>query len=59
MIFLSEDAFRYMKKYYIKNCIKMVLIGAGLYAIIKKLSDQEEQIDNLTKKIKELKSKGE
>lgn len=59
MIFLSEDAYRSMKRFYIKHCIKMILVGAGMYAIIKKLSDQEEQIDNLTKQIKELSLKGE
>ena len=59
MIFLSEDAYKSMKKVYIKHCIKMILVGAGMYAIIKQLSDQNDQINNLTKQVKELSLKGE
>ena len=59
MIFLSEDALIYMKKLYIKNCIYMFLIGAGMCAIVNKMSERKNKINNLTKKVEELKLKGD
>lgn len=59
MIFLSDDALSYMKKRYIKYCISLFIMAAGLYTIAKKVDEQEEKIDNLTKKVKELSLKGD
>jgi hypothetical protein len=59
MIILSEDTYKFMKKIYMKSCIKMILIGAGMYIIINKLIEQDLKINDLTKKIEELNSKGE
>lgn len=59
MIVLSDDALKYMKKMCMRRCLGMILIGAMGYTIIKTLSDQEERITDLTKKVEELKSKGE
>ena len=59
MIVLSEDALKYIKKMCMRRCLGMILIGAMGYTILKTLSDQEEKITDLTKKVEELKSKGE
>lgn len=59
MIILSEDTYKFMKKIYMKSCIKMILIGAGMYIIINKLIEQDLKINDLTTKIEELNSKGE
>jgi hypothetical protein len=59
MIFLSDDAIKYMKKYYIKTCIVTFIGFACLYTISKQVNEQEEKIYNLTKKLEELSSKGD
>lgn len=55
MIFLSDDALKYIKRNYIKNCMLLFINCAFLYTISKKVNEQEEEIYNLTKKIEELK----
>lgn len=59
MIFLSEDAFKCMKREYITNYIIMFVGFTFLYAISKKVNKQEKKYNDLTKKIKELNSKGD
>ena len=59
MIILSEDAIKYVKKMYMKSCIKIFLVGAIAYTIINKMIEQDIRIDNLTNKIEELNQKGE
>ena len=57
MIFLSDDALKYIKRNYIKNCMLLFINCAFLYTISKKVNEQEEKIYNLTKKIEELELK--
>ena len=57
MIFLSDDALKYIKRNYMRNCMLLFINCAFLYTISKKVNEQEEEIYNLTKKIEELKSK--
>lgn len=59
MIFLSDDAIKYIKKYYIKTCIVAFIGFACLYTISKEVNEQKEKINNLTKKLEELSSKGD
>lgn len=59
MIFLSDDAYGYIKRKYIKSCIVMFLGFAYMYTISKKVYEQELRINSLTKKIEELKTKGD
>lgn len=59
MVFLAEDALRYMKKLYLKHCITMCVLGAMLYSTSKRITDQEFKIKELTKELKELRSKGD
>jgi len=59
MIFLSDDAYSYIKRKYIKMCIIMFTEIACLYTISKKVKQQEYKIYTLTKKIEELNSKGD
>lgn len=59
MIFLSDDAFSYIKRNYMKSCILIFMSFACLYTISKKVNEQEEKINNLTKKVEELSSKGD
>ena len=59
MIFLSDDAINYIKKYYIKTCIVAFIGFACLYTISKEVNEQEEKINDLTKKLEELSSKGD
>lgn len=59
MIFLSEDAFRYMKREYIINCMVIFVNFACLYTIFKKVKEQNKEYNNLTKKIEELNMKGD
>ena len=55
MIFLSDDALKYIKRNYMKNCMLLFINFAFLYTISKKVNEQEEKINNLTKKVEELK----
>lgn len=57
MIFLSDNVFSYIKRNYMKTCIVLFMGFAFLYTISKKVNEQEEKINNLTKKIEELKPK--
>lgn len=57
MIFLSDDALKYMKRNNIKNFILLFIYCDLLYTISKKVNEQEKEIYNLTKKIEELESK--
>ena len=57
MIFLSDDAFSYIKRNYMKTCIVLFIGFACLYTISKKVNEQEEKINNLNKKVEELKPK--
>lgn len=59
MIFLSDDAFSYVKRKYMKTCIMIFISFAGLYTISKTVNEQEEKIKNLTKKVEELSLKGD
>ena len=59
MIFLSDDAFSYVKRKYMKTCIMIFMSFACLYTISKTVNEQEEKIKNLTKKVEELSSKGD
>lgn len=59
MIILGEDAVKYIKRCYIKSCIVTCMCFAFLYTISKKVNEQEEKINNLTKKNKELNKKGD
>ena len=59
MIFLSDDAIKYIKRYYIKSCIVVFMGFACLYTISKQVNEHEEKIYNLTKKLEELSSKGD
>jgi hypothetical protein len=59
MIFLSEDMFKSLKRMYIKKCIIMFIGITCVYAIGKEVEEHKKQINNLTKKIEELKSKGD
>jgi len=59
MIFLSEDAVKYIKRSYIKSCIVTCMCFALMYTISKKVKEQDEKINDLTKKNKELKTKGD
>lgn len=59
MVFLSDDALRYIKRNYMKTCIMIFINFACLYTISKKVNEQEEKIDNLTKKLEELSLKGD
>ena len=59
MIFLSDDALKYIKKSYIKYCITLLVMGASLYTISKKVDEQDKKIKNLTKNIEELSLKGD
>ena len=40
-------------------CVDLILIAVTLYAIVNKIDEQQEEIDNLKNEIKEMKSKGE
>ena len=57
MIFLSDDALKYIKRNYIKNCMLLFINCAFLYTISKKVNEQEEKINNLEQRIKKLEQK--
>ena len=59
MIFLDKEGLKHLKKMCMRKCIGMMLVGTITYTILRTMVDQEERIDNLTKKVEELKSKGE
>ena len=59
MIFLTEDAYKVVRKTYIRHCIKMFMFGILLYSSSKKIKKQEQKIKDLTKEIKELSLKGD
>lgn len=59
MIFLDGDAIAYLKKRYIKTCIALFIGFACICGIAAKVSEQEEEIEYLTKKVKELDLKGD
>lgn len=59
MIILNEDTIKYLKKKYMKICIIGLINFVCLYTISKKVEEHEYKINNLTKKIKELKTKGD
>lgn len=59
MIFLSDDAFTFIKRKYMKTCIMLFINFACLCGISKVVNDQAITINNLTKKIKDLESKGD
>ena len=59
MIFLSDDAIKYIKKKKKKTCMVAFIGFACLYTISKEVNEQEEKINNLTKKLEELSSKGD
>lgn len=59
MIFLSDDAFTFIKRKYMKTCIMLFINFAYLCGISKVVNDQAITINNLTKKIEDLESKGD
>ena len=59
MIFSNDTIVKIMKRYYIKSCINTFIIGATLYTLYNIVMEHDKEIENLTKRIKGHRSKGE
>lgn len=59
MIFVSDNAFKYLKKEYKKYYVTTFLMFVGICTVSAIVREHEEKINNLTKKVEELSQKGD